>query len=99
MTIENVFHIANNIDIIGERIYLDIPPEITGELDVMIAHRLFFDDWMTVKKYLLKSLSPRLRTLFSTRDPWTKKQTLNGFEKNVVEYYEYQTGKKLRLPC
>jgi len=77
---------------------MDIPPQVIKELDIMISHRLFFDDWMMVKKYLLKSLSPKLRTLFSTRDPYTKKQVLNAFEREVVQYYENEAKKKLRLP-
>jgi hypothetical protein len=52
-------------------------------------------DWQTIKKEILKSLPPSDRKFFSTRDPYTKQQTLNEFERTVVEKWEKLTSVKL----
>lgn len=51
-------------------------------------------DWVTIKKELLKTLSPADRIYFSTRDPITKKQRVNDFEKVVAERWHQKTGNK-----
>lgn len=43
------------------------------------------DDWLVIKKELLKCLPPRLRRDFSRRDEKTKKQTLNDFDIAVAQ--------------
>jgi len=55
------------------------------------------DDWVTVKKEVMKGLPPKLRKNFSTRDPKTKEQNLNKFEKNIINYYKEITGTGLIL--
>jgi len=50
------------------------------------------DDWMVIKKELLKMLSSQDRMYFSTRDPVTKKQSMNNFEKIVAEKWYIKTG-------
>ena len=45
------------------------------------------NNWLVVKKFLLKYLHPDLRKNFTTRHPKTKKHSLNEFEKQVIEYY------------
>lgn len=55
------------------------------------------DDWVTIKKQLLLNLPPRLRTNFSTRNPKTKEQWLNEFEKYLINYYKEETGVSLIL--
>tara|TARA_Y100000310_G_C20454298_1_gene702284 strand:+ start:294 stop:530 length:237 start_codon:yes stop_codon:yes gene_type:complete len=77
---------------------MEIPSRIIEEINVMTTHGLLFEEWMDVKKYLLRSLPAEARALFSTRDPRSKKQSLNFFEKNLVEYYQTHTGKNLKLP-
>ena len=77
---------------------MEMPNRIIEELDVMMHYELLFEDWMSVKKYLLRSIPSEMRTLFSKRNAFSKKQTLNAFEKNVIIIYEARTGKKLRLP-
>jgi len=54
-------------------------------------------DWVVVKKELLKSLPPQYRKRFSTRDPVTKKQSMNDFEISLTKKWESITGKKLIL--
>ena len=50
------------------------------------------DDWVTIKKIMLRSLHPDLRKSFSTRDPKTKEQWLNEFEKQLIIKYKEITG-------
>lgn len=54
-------------------------------------------NWMDFKKIMLKSLPSSMRKKFSTRDPKTKKQSLNNFEKEMIDTYYRETGVELRL--
>ena len=76
---------------------MDIPGRILEELTFLASIGHTGDNWMMVKKHLLKSIPANMRTRFSTRDPKTKKQSLNSFEKNVIGVYESLTGTRLRL--
>jgi 8-oxo-dGTP pyrophosphatase MutT (NUDIX family) len=49
------------------------------------------DYWITIKKELLKALPPDDRRLFSTRDPVTKRQLINDFERCVAEHWSKMT--------
>lgn len=49
-------------------------------------------DWVTIKKELLKTLSPTDRRYFTTRDPVTKRHSINEFEKIVMEKWYQTTG-------
>lgn len=53
------------------------------------------DDWIVIKKELLKSLSSEFRSLMSTRDPITKEQRANDFELRLAERWEGMTGRKV----
>lgn len=55
------------------------------------------DDWVAIKKQVLLNLPSELRKNFSTRDPRTKEQWLNEFEKEMITYYKDLTGTKLVL--
>jgi len=55
------------------------------------------NDWMDFKKIMLRSLPSRMRKNFSTRDPKTKKQNLNSFEREMIDIYFGNTGIRLRL--
>jgi len=55
------------------------------------------DDWVTVKKQVMLNLPSVLRKNFSTRDPKTKEQWLNDFEKELINYYRELTGVTLVL--
>tara|TARA_Y100000992_G_scaffold289101_1_gene243354 strand:- start:415 stop:684 length:270 start_codon:yes stop_codon:yes gene_type:complete len=44
------------------------------------------DDWLILKKYLLRYLHPDIRKYFSTRNSVTKKHKLNDFELSLIEY-------------
>lgn len=51
------------------------------------------DDFLTIKKQLLKMLPPNLRTNFSTRHPITKKQQTNEFERLLGSRWSELTGR------
>ena len=76
---------------------MEIPKRVTEELTLIAELAGQEEDWMVVKRLLLLSLPSRMRTLFSTRDPKTKCQSLNDFEKQLIEVYNGMTGIRLRL--
>lgn len=45
------------------------------------------NDWLVVKKYILKYLPPSIRKNFSTRHPKTKKHIISPFDKKVINLY------------
>jgi len=55
------------------------------------------NDWLIVKKYILKYLNPSLRTYFSKRNVNTKKHILNNFEKQLIDFYENKFNVRLIL--
>lgn len=44
------------------------------------------DNWLTIKKYILRYSHPDIRKYFSTRHPKTKKHIINLFEKSFIDY-------------
>lgn len=76
---------------------MDIPKRVVEELTLIAELAGQEEDWMVVKRLLLLSLPPKLRTLFSTRDAKTKMQSLNDFEKKLIQMYYGMTGIMLRL--
>lgn len=57
------------------------------------------NDWVVIKKELLKSLPSQDRMYFSTRDPKTKKQSMNSFEEIIAEKWYNKTGIYPILMC
>ena len=55
------------------------------------------DDWLKVKKYLVRYLHPTIRTLFSTRNSKSKKHQLNSFEKNLIDIIYSEYNRELKL--
>ena len=68
-------------------------PKIEAAVAFVHGYAGDIDDWLVIKKELLRSLSPDTRTLFSTRDPVTKKQRTNDFERQVAERWSEMTGR------
>lgn len=50
------------------------------------------DDWVTIKKELIKLLPSSVRSKFSRRHPITKEQQTNKFEYELINYYKEMTG-------
>tara|TARA_R110000787_G_scaffold123404_1_gene234404 strand:- start:326 stop:559 length:234 start_codon:yes stop_codon:yes gene_type:complete len=76
---------------------MEIPDRIMEEMKDLIPGLEGTDDWMILKKLLLRSIPSNLRTLFSTRHPKTKKQSLNDFELRLIDEYKSMTGVLLVL--
>lgn len=55
------------------------------------------NDWLVVKKYVLKYLNPNYRRRFSTRDEKTKKHSINDFENRLISYYQQKFNVRLEL--
>ena len=45
------------------------------------------EDWLVIKKYLLRYLHPDIRKNFSTRESKTKKHIINEFESIIIDLY------------
>lgn len=71
-------------------------PKILDEA-VKIGDACEIDEWMDLKKILLTSLPSPARKNFSTRDPKTKSQRTNDFERWLMDNYCKRTGRKLAL--
>ena len=70
-------------------------PKVVEALAFVHAYASHIDDWLVIKKELLKALPPRLRSLFARRDPITKKQRTNAFERELAESWSELTGRKV----
>ena len=55
------------------------------------------NDWLVVKKYLLRYSHPTLRKNFTTRHIKTKKHTINEYEQALIDKYYQMYNKKLVL--
>lgn len=55
------------------------------------------NDWLLIKKYLLRYLHPNTRKNFSTRDPKTKKHIINSYEEKIISMYYNKFNVKLVL--
>ena len=55
------------------------------------------NDWLIVKKYILKYLNPKFRVVFSKRNVKTKKHYLNNFEIELIDFYETKFNVRLIL--
>ena len=63
----------------------NIPESILELLDEILEY-YSENNWLVVKKYVLKYSHPDLRKNFSTRHPKSKKHSINNFEKNIIKY-------------
>lgn len=67
------------------------------ELALEIGEVYQENDWLVVKKYILKYLNPKYRSVFSKRNIKTKKHTLNSFEIDLIDFYEKKFNIRLLL--
>ena len=68
--------------------------EITAHA-ITLGTLCIVDEWIQLKKLLLRTLPSDARSNFSVRDPKTKKQQLNEFEERLLDNYYSQTGTQL----
>lgn len=45
------------------------------------------NDWLIIKKYLLRYSHPELRKNFTTRNQKTRKHTINNYEQDLIDKY------------
>jgi len=74
-----------------------IPKIILTSIEEVHSYASHVDDWIIIKKELLKSLPPNYRRMFSTRDAKTKKVSLNEFEQHLVDIYYIRFDKLLKV--
>ena len=74
-----------------------IHERIVEQIDFVATYTAGCDDWVTIKKQIMRGIPSHLRKNFSTRDPITKEQSLNQFEQQVINYYKDLTGTSLVL--
>jgi hypothetical protein len=55
------------------------------------------NDWLIIKKYIVRYSRSELRRFFSTRHPKTKKHAINDFEKKLIDIYKQKYKIKLVL--
>ncbi len=53
------------------------------------------DDWVDVKKEIMRCVRPELRRLFSRRDQATRDQRPNDFDLAVLEMYSELSGVRM----
>lgn len=78
----------------------DIKEDQFQEITALIEELIEFysgDDWMLVKKYILRYSRPETRKNFSTRHFKTKKHKLNNFEIKLINYCEIEYNLNLKL--
>lgn len=68
-------------------------PKIVEALVFVYGYATDVDDWLVIKKEMLKALPSEERTQFSTRDPVTKKQRTNDFEREVAARWAEMSGR------
>ncbi len=76
---------------------MKIPDRVVEQIDFVISYASDCDDWVEIKKQIMLGIPSKLRSNFSTRDPKTKEQSLNNFEKLIIEYWKEATGIELKL--
>jgi|TARA_R110001583_G_C5563381_1_gene401394 hypothetical protein len=74
-----------------------IPDRILEQINFVVLYVADCDDWVEIKKQILLGIPSKLRCKFSTRDPKTKEQHLNDFEKEIIQFWKEKTGITLKL--
>ena len=75
----------------------DYDPRLKETVDFVMSYVDKSDDWVLLKKEIMKSLPWQLRTNFSTRNRQTYEQRMNDFELMLAEYWKSRTGTELRV--
>lgn len=55
------------------------------------------DNWLVLKKYIVRYSHPEIRKYFSTRHHHTKKHTLNTFELSLIDFCKSEYNLSLVL--
>lgn len=73
------------------------PPREIEDIMYEIGDVYNGNDWLIVKKYMLRYSHPTLRKNFSTRHIKTKKHTINDYEQSLIDKYYSKYKIKLVL--
>ena len=76
---------------------IKIPDRILREIHAISQYAQDCDDWVTIKKEIMKGIPSHLRKNFSTRHPITKEQVPNSFDLAVIDFYKELTGVTLKI--
>tara|TARA_B100001989_G_C24494657_1_gene441528 strand:+ start:992 stop:1243 length:252 start_codon:yes stop_codon:yes gene_type:complete len=71
--------------------------EMITDLLLEIGEYYKDNDWLIIKKYLLRYLKPEVRKNFSTRNPKSKKHIINNYENKIIILYKNLFNVKLVL--
>lgn len=74
-----------------------IPKRVIDQIHEVSSYVDKCDDWVTIKKEIMKGIPSELRKNFSRRDPITKEQAPSDFDNLVIEYYFRLTGIQLKI--
>jgi len=74
-----------------------IPDRIAQQIREVSCYVGNCDDWVTIKKEIMRGIPSGLRKLFSRRHPITKEQVPNDFDIAVKEEYEKVSGIDLKI--
>lgn len=72
-----------------------VDQRVEAALGFVASYAPEISEWKILKRELLLALNPDARKLFSTRDPVTKIQNFNDFEKSVAARWSQITGTEL----
>jgi hypothetical protein len=73
----------------------EIPERVMLQIEEVASYASDCDDWVTIKKEIMKGCPSGLRSMFSRRDPITKEQVPNDFDRSVISRFEELTGQNL----
>jgi hypothetical protein len=71
---------------------------IVQAIDHIFTYASHIDDWIVIKKELMKCLSPSEKILLSTRHPITKKQRTNDLERLLAKFWSSKTKRPVVMP-
>lgn len=67
--------------------------KVIQALDYVFSYASDVDDFLVIKKEMLKVLPPDERSAFSNRHPLTKRQQTNDFERQLAARWSEMSGR------
>lgn len=64
-----------------------IPMPVRNAINVVYSYAGPMSDWTDIKREVVKNTPSKFRSLFSLRNPVTKKQRINNFELEVIKLW------------
>lgn len=74
---------------------IEIPSPVREAVQQVASYMGERDDWVDVKKEIMRCVRPELRRLFSRRDQATRDQRPNDFDLAVLALYSEISGTRL----